>query len=96
MNKGRKYTTPCKNLLADKYCSTKEVKKIESTCGNFIYHVSIIDYLQKYDMSKKLERFSKLFLMGCKNGKDLSSINPATYKERFLNFQKKVVFSNIK
>ena len=103
VNKGRKSggisnnnTGAPVNKLSDKYFNNKDVKKIESACGNYIYHVSIIDYLQKYDMSKKLERFSKLFLMGCKNGKDLSSIDPATYKQRFLNFQKKVVFSNIK
>ena len=82
-----------KKALADRF---KDVRKVESACGNYIYHISIIDYLQKYDTSKKAERLSKMFLMGCKNGNELSSINPLKYKKRFLDFQKKVVFGNIK
>ena len=38
--------------------------QIPSTCGNFIYHISIIDYLQKYDLSKKTERIWKTTFKG--------------------------------
>merc|ERR1719498_1661350 len=38
--------------------------QIQSQCGRYIYHVSLIDYLQKYDLNKKMERAAKLIAMG--------------------------------
>ena len=32
--------------------------------GNRIFHVSIIDFLQEWNTSKKLERFSKTVVLG--------------------------------
>lgn len=86
--------TTSNNLIARRKRTT--VKKILSVCGKFIYHISIIDYLQKYTIHKRLERYAKmLFVIGPRNGKHLSAINQTRYKERFIEFCKKVVFSNI-
>ena len=37
---------------------------IESECGKYRYHLSIIDYLQKYTLSKRLERCAKAVFRG--------------------------------
>jgi hypothetical protein len=45
-------------------------------------HVSIIDYLQEYNLSKKGERFIKTMILQ-KNADGLSSIDPIRYGRRF-------------
>ena len=93
-----------------------EFNQIRSSCGRYIYHISIIDYLQKYDLNKKLERAGKIVLMNLPATKakkqvrteynvfddetkfrhdDLSVISPDKYRDRFLDFCKKQVFSNV-
>jgi len=42
-------------------------------------------------MNKKLERFSKTFILG-KNSDGLSAIEPKTYARRFKNFMKSFLF----
>ena len=58
--------------------------------GPRIYHIAIIDYLQEWNLSKKLERFTKTVLMG-KDKQTLSAIEPETYGIRFLSFMEKNV-----
>ena len=53
-------------------------------------HLAIIDYLQLWNMNKKLERYSKIYLLG-KNGDGLSAINPKAYAARFTKFMKEFV-----
>ena len=43
--------------------------------GGAVYHLSIIDFFQQWNFSKKGERFMKTVLLG-KDGKTLSSIEP--------------------
>jgi hypothetical protein len=44
----------------------------------YIYHISIIDYLQLWNFAKKAERFAKTkFLL--KNGNQLSAVEPVLY-----------------
>lgn len=50
-------------------------------CGRTM-HVSIIDYLQEYNLSKKGERFIKTMILQ-KNADGLSSIDPTRYGRRF-------------
>ena len=50
-----------------------------------IYHIAIIDYLQEWNHEKKLERFTKTFLLG-KDGPTLSAIEPTAYATRFRQF----------
>jgi hypothetical protein len=65
---------------------------ILSSNGKYIYHISIIDYLQKYNFNKKAERFFKIALQGA-NPQELSSINVKAYHNRFLNFMNQKVFN---
>ena len=56
--------------------------------GKRVYHIAIIDYLQEWNLSKKLERFSKTILLG-KDGPTLSAIEPEAYAARFSSFVEK-------
>ena len=47
------------NIAAQNVDGLKLGEVIRSSCGNYIYHISIIDYLQKYDIYKKIERLHK-------------------------------------
>ena len=73
-----------------------------SGCGRYIYHIALIDYLQAYDLNKKLERAFKtvkLILPGALEsefGRDnLSVINSTRYRTRFLDFMKNKVLRNV-
>ena len=50
-----------------------------------IYYIGIIDYLQKYNSSKKLETTLKKF-----KGPGVSSVPPIPYRERFLKLVKDI------
>ena len=60
--------------------------------GKRVYHIAIIDYLQEWNMQKKLERFTKTVLLG-KDGPTLSAIEPEAYATRFRNFVEKYVIT---
>lgn len=49
-----------------------------------LYSISLIDYLQKFNCQKYLERKYKTFLST--KTKDISSINTKDYYDRFLKF----------
>ena len=55
------------------------------------FHVGVIDFLQDWNLDKKVERFSKhaLFYLKGKRKSDISAIPPKEYKLRFNNFIKK-------
>jgi len=50
----------------------------------YIYHISIIDYLQDYNFDKKLEHFLKTAWRGVNS--EISAVNPIRYCERFKEF----------
>ena len=50
-----------------------------------VYHFSIIDYLQSWDLNKKSERFVKTQFLR-KDGATLSAIEPNEYATRFVDF----------
>jgi hypothetical protein len=61
--------------------------KYRSSCGRFIYHLSIIDYLQDFNSDKQLENFFKSkFLKKDKNY--ISAVKPGWYQPRFINFMR--------
>jgi hypothetical protein len=64
-----------------------------SADGLWIYHVSIIDYLQMWDLNKKAEHFCKTYFLG-KNKKNISAVEPSKYAKRFLNFVQRHVFND--
>ena len=60
--------------------------KFLSSCGRYIYHIGIIDYLQDYNFDKKLENLAKYHIM--MKGPGISAVPPPKYAERFLNFMR--------
>ncbi|EGG23334.1 G-protein-coupled receptor family protein [Cavenderia fasciculata] len=54
-----------------------------SSDGNFIYYIGIIDILQLYDFSKKMERFVKVYVVH-KDKSGISAVPPDFYVERFM------------
>ena len=79
-------------LASKKVEGVKLGSSFKSQNGKYIYHISIIDYLQKYDFNKKVERFYKINVNGAKR-KEISSMDSEPYGNRFLDFMKNRVFS---
>lgn len=55
------------------------------------YQISVIDYLQTYDRSKKMEVLAKRVFKNV-NVKKLSAVPPDPYGARFIEFMKNSVF----
>jgi len=55
------------------------------TNGDKTVHLAIIDYLQEWNLNKKLERAWKTVALH-KDGKTLSAIDPDSYAKRFQLF----------
>ena len=64
-----------------------------STCGNYAYHIAIIDYLTEFNLAKKIESFFKTDIKG--NRRELvSAVSPDLYAQRFIKFMYKEVIVN--
>ena len=61
-----------------------------SACGQYIYHMGIIDYLQAYDAMKRAENFAKVWFKQ-KDGNKISACHPNLYGRRFYRFMRKEV-----
>ena len=87
------------NYLSEK--SSKPLKEDDlfnrhqfiSADGKWIYHISIIDFLQMWDCSKKTEHFCKTWCLGKDNTK-ISAIAPNKDALRFLRFVRNYVIAN--
>ena len=55
----------------------------------YIYHISIIDYLQDYNWDKKSENFAKTILKG--RNAEISAVPPQRYAKRFIEFMESQV-----
>ena len=55
--------------------------------------MSIIDYLQKYDWKKKVERYNKIYIKKAAP-KEISSIDVKSYSKRFMKFMQENVLDN--
>ena len=62
--------------------------------GRYIYHISIIDYLQDYNFDKKAENFYKTIKN--KKGAEISAIEPFAYCTRYIDFMRSSVLINQK
>ena len=62
-----------------------------SANGQWVYHVSIIDYLQQWNFEKKSEAFAKKWFLG-KNSKGISAVPPEPYAKRFQHFMNRNIF----
>lgn len=65
--------------------------RYQSSCGRFIYHIAIIDYLQEWNWEKWGESFYKVQILR-RNGALTSAIEPNFYAERFNRFMSTEVF----
>lgn len=77
--------------LPSKFEKTRH--KFLSDNEDFIYHLSIIDYLQDFNTDKILENHFKTIL----NKKDkelISAVNPSLYQSRFIEFMADTVIVN--
>jgi len=57
--------------------------------GKFIYHLAIIDYLQDFNIEKKLESMIKTVIN--KDGAQISAIPPNPYCKRYIKFMRENV-----
>lgn len=56
--------------------------------------VGIIDVLQEWTWSKRLERFFKIWFRGrCADKNELSAVEPIPYKNRFNSFVNEIVMN---
>ena len=65
---------------------------ITSTCGQYRYHISIIDYLQRYTCKKFGERWCKILFKRAIPW-EVSSMAPDAYGDRFESYMKATVFN---
>ena len=64
-----------------------------SACGQYIYNLAIIDYLQAYDFEKWGENFIKVWFYQ-RDGTLISAVDPNPYARRFLRFMRENVIIN--
>jgi len=64
---------------------------VNSEDGKHKYHIAVIDYLQEWNGSKKLERLLKITFKHA-DPQGLSAIEPEPYQKRFMRFMRNVVF----
>lgn len=62
-----------------------------SSDGTELFHVSIIDYLQAWNLDKKLERCLKSFKPNT-NVRGISAVEPEQYRKRFIDAMQTQVF----
>ena len=74
-------------MIRNKFVGSRH--KFLSTCGRYIYHIGIIDYLQDFNFDKKGENFLKQTLL--RHGPGISAVHPPQYAERFLRFMRDYV-----
>jgi hypothetical protein len=67
--------------------------QFKSSCGNYIYHVSVIDFLTMFNFEKRMESFYKVYVKN-QNAKLISCVEPKLYGSRFRNFMKNEVILN--
>ena len=65
---------------------------ITSSCGQYRYHISIIDYLQRYTCKKFGERWFKIMFKRAVPW-EVSSMAPDAYGDRFEAYMKATVFN---
>jgi hypothetical protein len=59
--------------------------KYYSSCGQYIYHLAIIDYLQSFNFEKWSESRFKIWILR-REPNLISAIEPEIYAERFIKF----------
>jgi len=80
------------NLFGDKRCYRRIFK---SKNGEYIYILGIIDYLQKFNVTKFLENKYKGIIYKNKI-QTISAVDPTIYSDRILTFLQNYLFENEK
>jgi hypothetical protein len=57
-----------------------------------VYYFAIIDFLQDWSVSKKMERLAKTALRSRLVKQNLSAVPPVPYQRRFMKFMQQEVF----
>ena len=62
----------------------------KNTKTEAIYHFGIIDFLQEWDINKKMENNAKLTMLTIQNQYEerISAVEPVSYQKRFAKFMK--------
>lgn len=70
--------------------------KYVSSCGQYIYHLAIIDYLQTFNFEKKSESRLKIWILR-RPAHLISAVEPKAYGDRFIKFmtQEVLIDSNL-
>ena len=70
--------------------------KYVSSCGQYIYHLAIIDYLQTFNFEKKSESRLKIWILR-RPAHLISAVEPSVYGDRFIRFmtQEVLIDSNL-
>ena len=63
-----------------------------SLANDAVYYVCVIDLLQPWDMSKRLERLFKVLLRcRCRSASGMSAIEPTRYADRFVRMVERIL-----
>ena len=67
--------------------------RFKSTCGKYVYHIAVIDFLTRFSLGKRCESFYKTTI---KNNKpeNVSCVEPNRYARRFTKFILRQVIVN--
>ena len=61
--------------------------------GPGLYYMGIIDTLQVYNLSKKLENFAKVYILR-DDANGISCVEPKKYQKRFINYMKHIIITD--
>ena len=73
--------------------SAKKRHQFHSTCGRYVYHIAIIDYLTRFNFQKRLESWYKVQWKNQDRNK-VSCVEPILYGNRFIKFMSQHVIVN--
>lgn len=67
--------------------------RFHSSCGRYVYHIAVIDFLTRFNLAKRMESFYKVTI---KNNKpeNVSCVEPIRYAKRFTKFILRQVIVN--
>lgn len=74
--------TPSTGSIAGGATAPSGIELASIVEGPQSYHIGLIDVLQRWTVTKRLERYVKIWLK-CANGEGISAVPPAEYAKRF-------------
>ena len=79
--------------IEDQQRASKNRHRFASSCGNYVYHIAIIDYITQFSISKRVESYYKVHIKNQK-AELVSCVHPDLYGRRFIDFMTKEVIVN--